>query len=348
MKKSNTRLGFKYRSGESNTLERDLKALRDSTFYAASRLTLNDPFEGRFDRNLIDNQFILFQKLLSTVMPAASASLDDVTQAANELLSFVDKSGIFSLSLNPLNELIWSHYGGSHQGFCVGYDLQKLVEFEPNLHYCIDVEYSDNAPVLKHNHLIGPTTPILTLQKILGVKSTPWRYEQEVRVVTTPPGLHEHDYRAVKKIYFGLRCPESTRLAVMEALAGRGVAYEQVENPNASYILNSIPIEDVYASAPQYKQNLAPIMEFAIDPEYLKPEQKKHQAYLYMAAEIVRREPYCIEIQLVDFSGSKSTPEHPIIFVQYLRGPNKIVNHYLSLPEIDSEYEKLKLSETQM
>lgn len=345
MKTSNTRLGYKYRSGEVNTLDRDLKALRDSTFYAASRLTLNDPFEGRFDRKSIDNQFILLQKFLSTVMPAASNSLDGVTQAANELLGFVDKSGIFSLSLNPLNELIWSHYGGSHQGFCVGYDLQKLVEFEPNLHYCVDVEYSDKAPVLKQNLLIGPTTPILLLQKILGVKSTPWRYEQEVRVVTTPPGLHEHDYRAVKKIYFGLRCPESTRLAVMEALAGRGVTYEQVESPGASYTLNSFPIEDVYASAPQYRKNLAPIMEFAIYPDYLKPEQKKHQDYLYKAAEIVRREPYCKEIKLVEFSGSKSTPKHPIIFVQYIRAPNKFVTHYLSLPEIDSEYEKLKLSE---
>ncbi|MDO9233595.1 MAG: DUF2971 domain-containing protein [Methylotenera sp.] len=348
MKKLPTRLAFKYRSGDQATLERDLKSLRDATFYAASRGTLNDPFEGRFDRDPIDSQFLLLKQLLSGIMPAATASLDGVAQAANEVLSFVDKSGIFSLSLNPLNELIWSHYGGSHQGFCVGYDLQKLVEFEPNLHYCIDVQYSDSAPILQHNQLIGATTPTATLQRILGVKSTPWRYEQEVRVVTTPPGLHEHDYRAVKKIYFGLRCHESTRLAVMEALAGRGVTYEQVESPDASYILRSIPIEDAYATAPQYKENLAPIMESAIYPDYLKPEQKKHQDYLYKAAEIVRREPYCMEIQLVEFSGSKSTPEQPIIFVQYLRAPNKWVNHYLSLPEIDNEYEKLKFSESQM
>lgn len=160
----------------------------------------------------------------------ASGSFDAVYEAANEILSFVDKSGVFSLSCNPLNELIWAHYGGSHRGFCVGYDLEKLVDFEPNLHYRLDVQYSDLAPSFQSDHLIGAATPTATLQKILGMKSAPWQYEQEVRIITTPPGHHEHDYRAVKKIYFGLRCPDSTRLAVMEVLAGRSVAYKQIES----------------------------------------------------------------------------------------------------------------------
>jgi hypothetical protein len=334
-------LAFKYRSGDPAHLARDLDSLRGATFYAALRGTLNDPFEGRFDRGSLDGQFSTFRKWVSALVPATSASLDEVSKAVNEVLSFVDKSGVFSLSLNPLNELIWAHYGGSHKGFCVGYDLQKLVDFEPTLHRCLGVQYRDTAPVLKHEQLIGATTPTALLQEILGVKSTPWRYEQEVRIISTPPGLHEHDYRAVKTVYFGLRCPESTRLAVMEALLGRGVTYEQVVSPGASYVLQSSPIEDAFASAPKYKQNHAPIAECAIEPDYLKTEFKRHQAYLYKAAEIVRREPYCNEIQLVEFSSSRSTPERPVIFVQYLRAPNKWINHYLTLQEIDKQYEEL-------
>lgn len=345
MNPSSSRLAFKYRSGDLHALDRDLRSLRDATFYAAPRETLNDPFEGRFDRTALDRQFSALRQLIRGVVPTASTSLDSVSQATNELLGFVDKSGVFSLSYNPLSELIWAHYGGSHRGFCVGYDLQKLVEFEPSLHYCIDVQYSDTAPILQPGNLVGAATPTDILQMLLGVKSTPWQYEQEVRVVTTPPGLHEHDYRALRKVYFGLRCPQQTRLAVMEALAGRGVTYEQIESPGTSYVLRSRGIEDAFASAPKYRQNLAPINEGAIYPDYLKPEQKQHQAYLYKAAEIVRREPYCKEIQLVDFSGSKSTPERPVIFVQYLRAPNKWFNHCLSLPEIDKQYEELGLAE---
>jgi hypothetical protein len=339
------RLAFKYRSGDSQTLARDLKSLSDATFYAAPRGSLNDPFEGRFDRSSFDSQLTVLKKLLSGLMPKASTSLNEVSKAANEILSFVDKSGIFSLSLNPLNELIWAHYGGSHQGFCIGYDVKRLVDFEPNLHYCIDVEYSSTAPVLQHEQFLNATTPHSTLQKILGVKSTPWCYEQEIRIVTTPPGLHEHDYRALRTVYFGLRCPEPTRLAVMEALAGRGVSYAQIESPGTSYALVWRPIEDAYATASKYKKNLAPIIEGAIYPDYLKPELKQHQAYLYKAAEIVRREPYCNEIQLVEFSSSKSTHQNPIVFVQYLRAPNKLVNHYLSLPDINAQYEALGIGD---
>jgi len=338
-------LAFKYRSGDSPTIERDLASLREATFYAAPRETLNDPFEGRFDRATLDNHLSALRQMVAGIAATATASLDAVSEAADAVLSFVDKSGIFSLSYNPLSELIWAHYGGSHRGFCVGYDLPKLMEFEPNLHYRIEVEYSDAAPTIAAAQLVSETTPIATLQKILGVKSIPWQYEQEVRIIATTPGQHEHDFRAVKAVYFGLRCPESTRLSVMESLAGRAVVYHQIESSGASYVLTSRPIPDACASTPKYKPNFAPINEGAIYPDYLKPEQKRYQAYLYRAAEIVRREPYCKEIQLVDFSGSKSTSDHPIIFVQYLRASNKWFNHYLSLAEIDKQYEELGLAE---
>lgn len=335
------RIAYKYLSGGADRLGRDLQTLHNACFYAAQRMTLNDPFEGRFDRTLLDRQLSTFRQRTEVFAPFAKQSLDAVCEAVNELLSFVDRYGVFSLSYNPLNELIWSHYGGSHHGFCVGYDLQKLVDFEPNLHYCLNVHYSDSAPQLQANALIGTSDSVDTLQKILAVKSTPWRYEQEVRILTTPPGLHEHDYRAVKKVYFGLRCPETTRLSVMAALAGRGVTYEQVFSPDTSYVLHSLPIPDVYALAPKYMPNLAPIVEGAIYPAGLKPEQRQLQGYLYKAAEIVRREPYCLEIQQVDFSSTKSKPGQPIIYVQYLRASNRWVNHYFNLQDIDKQYAEL-------
>jgi Protein of unknown function (DUF2971) len=337
------RQAFKYRSGDPGTLARDIESLHNATFYAAARHTLNDPFEGRFDRASLDQQFSLLEALVSRSSPTTLASLGDVSNAAEKVLEFVDTSGVFSLSYNPLQELIWAHYGGSHRGYCIGYDIQKLVEFEPNIHHFVDVQYSNTAPSLKPEDILGGNSPINVLRKMLGVKSNPWAYEEEVRVITVPVGPHEHDFRAVKTVYFGLRCPDTTKVAVMEALAGRGVTYEQVTSPPASYALKSVPIADQYASAPTFKENLAPIIDGAICPEYLKPEQKQYATYLVKAAEIVRREPYCKEIQLVEFSSSRSKPGEPVIFVQYLRAPNKWVNHYLALAEIDKEHAALRL-----
>lgn len=337
------RIAYKYRSGGSDTLKRDLQSLAEAKFYAGDRHALNDPFEGRFERASLDAQFIALKTLVSGVVPSASRSLIDVSRAVEEILAFVDKSGVFSLSYNPLQELIWAHYGGSHRGFCIGYETQTLVDFEPNVHQVLDVQYSNAAPSFASTDLLFASSPVSALRKMLGVKSKPWAYEEEVRVITQPPGLHDHDYRAVKSVHFGLRCPESTVLAVMETLAGRDVIYQQVISPKSSYALKSVLIPDMCASAPRYRANCAPINEGAISPDYLKPEQKKYAAYLSRAAEIVRREPYCQEVQLVDFSASESKPNKPVIFVQYLRSHNKWVNHYLTLPEIDKKYAALGL-----
>lgn len=338
------RLAYKYRSGDQSTLPRDLKSLVDAVFYAADRHSLNDPFEGRFDRRALNAQFTEVMRLVSSAVPNASGSLDDVSRAAEELLAFVDKSGVFSLSYNPLQELIWAHYGGSHHGFCIGYEPQKLVDFEPNVHQMLDVQYSDAAPTVGLTDMLSAGSAITILRKMLAVKSKPWSYEEEVRLITQPPGLHKHDFRAVNVIYFGLRCAESTRMAVMEALSGRGVTYQQVVSPQSSYALRSSTLPDQYGSAPRYKANCAPIGDDAISPDYLKPGQKQYAAYLSRAAEIVRREPYCQEIQLVYFSDARSTPSSPVILVQYLRAPNKWVNHYLTLPEIDKQYAALGLT----
>lgn len=337
------RLAFKYRSGDEATLARDLASLRDATFYAASRHMLNDPFEGRFDRASLDLQFDAVRGLFSVITPTASASFDAVSAAANEVLEFVDKSGVFSLSYNPLQELMWAHYGGSHYGFCIGYDLEKLVEFEPNVHHFFNVQYSNSVPVPRQSDLIFSESPLNILKKMLGMKSKPWAYEEEVRVISARPGLHEHDYRAVKAVYFGLRCPESTRSAVMEVLAGRSVTYEQVISPPSSYVLQTKKLPDLYDSTPKYKQNVAPISEGAIYPDYLKPELKQYADYLYKAAEIVRREPYCQEVINVDFSNFESKPGKPIIYAQYLRAPNKYVKKIFSLSEIDKQYNALPL-----
>jgi hypothetical protein len=129
----------------------------------------------------------------------------------------------------------------------------------------------------------------------------------------------------------------------METLAGRSISYIQVRSPEISYSLETEIIADAFADAPRYKQNIAPIALDAINTDYLKPEQKQHADYLLKAAEIVRREPYCQEIKLVNFSVPKSKAGHPMIFVQYQhqRSVNKWVNHYLTLPEINSQYQLL-------
>lgn len=339
------RIAFKYRSGDGVTLQRDLSSLRECQFYAGTREALNDPFEGRFDRAELDTQLAVIKSAAALLNAQLTGSLDEVSNSIDEVLAFVDKCGVFSMSYTPLNELIWAHYGGSHTGFCIGYDIELLKSFEPSQHICLDVTYGDCAPAVHAKDLLIEKTPGRVLQKILGSKSSPWRYEEEVRLVTTPPGLHEHDFRAVKEVYFGLRCPQRTRSAVMEALAGRGIAYKQVFSPDLSYLLSAIDVADEFASASPYRQRIAPIAEHAILTSHLKAPLKQHAHYLDKVAETVRRDPYCSMVETVDFSSSRSSPGNPVIYAQFQRAPSKWVTLYFTLPEVDSRYQALGLND---
>lgn len=335
------RLGFKYRSGDDSTILRDISAIRDSAFYAGPRHYLNDPFEGRFDRSNLDAQIDAIKLALTSFHGSAQISFDEVSKSANDLLAFVDKCGIFSLSRNPLNELIWSHYGGSHKGFCIGYDLEKLTHLEPNHFNCIDVAYDDREPLIQSADMFNQISHHKILQKILGTKSTPWRYEEEVRVITTPPGLHKHDFLAIREVYFGLRCPDETQIAVMQALAGRSVRYKQVVSPDSSYILLAEDRPDLSDNLPSKQLYLAPVSEDAIQTANLKSELRQYIRFLGMAAEIVRRDPDCPLVETVSFSSNRGTPMDPVIYVQYQRTPSKWITRYFTLKDINEQHNML-------
>ena len=52
----------------------------------------------------------------------------DVKKQYQELLEKFAQIGIYSLSNNVTNELLWAYYGGGHTGFAIEYDIDILKE----------------------------------------------------------------------------------------------------------------------------------------------------------------------------------------------------------------------------
>ena len=100
-------------------------------------------------------------------------------------------------------------------------------------------------------------------------------------------------------------------------------------------------MKDPHHSSAKYKYSIAPIADHAIAPEHANEKYKNYIEYLYKAAEIVRREPDCNEVEMVEFSTSKGDDENPVIFVQYKRKENRYINHYLSIQEIEEQYNEI-------
>lgn len=111
---------------------------------------------------------------------------------ANSLLKTV---GVVSLSKNPLNILMWSHYADYHKGFVIELRI-PVMGYMPDIMLSTDrllpfpVIYQENRPKID----IGNYTKESLLNEILLTKSTNWAYEEEERVIAEdrPPGIFKY------------------------------------------------------------------------------------------------------------------------------------------------------------
>jgi hypothetical protein len=326
---------YKYRgSNDKEIFERDLYSLENNYFWAPTKDELNDPCEGLFERKNVDNQFELIEKIFTK-----KELLTGVKDAFEKILDFSNTSGIYSLSTEPLDELLWAHYGNSHKGFCIEYSLNTLIDFSKMENHNIPVKYQNKPPKLNVTDIVNQNSPHRIISKLLGTKSKKWKYEKEIRIVTSQSGKHDYDFRAVTAIYFGLRISEEQEVEIMRRLAGRNIKYYKIVlNNNYKFLREEI--KNRFPHVEKYKYNIGTIAVHAISPELVHEKYKSLTDYLYKAAEIVRREPYCDLIEMVEFSFTKSTPDNPIIFVQYRR-EGQYKNHYFSISEIDKQYSKI-------
>ncbi len=82
---------------------------------------------------------------------------------------------VFCFSTTFQNPLMWGHYGNSHKGFCVGYDLNDILnipEYKGNLRFK-EITYADAIPPLSNEEIDSG--------EALYYKSSDWEKENEFR-----------------------------------------------------------------------------------------------------------------------------------------------------------------------
>lgn len=326
---------YKYRGGNQQIFERDLKSLADDCYWSAEIPTLNDPCEALINRNGYFESLNLLEKVIhSTISPDIDFQVIRIKMA--ELLEKALTVGVFSLSKNYDDELMWSHYGAAHHGFCIGYNMHFMERsLKKNFYNVLEVVYSKNPPEIKMMEQIMSRDLEMGMKQLLATKSLKWKNEEEIRIVTDKPGLHYYDYRAVRSIYFSLRISQEHKDQLMFALKGRGINYYQMQMASHAYRFHAMPVEDKYSSAPKYMYKIAPVMEGADDISGIQEHFKHHAAYINMAIEVARREPYCTEVIMAGFSFTCPI-DKPIVFVHCQRSDQDYGNFEYSLPELDN------------
>jgi hypothetical protein len=170
------------------------KILETSSIGFSCPKDLNDPFECTsfgFQKN-----------------PSYKNSISTVIDRYKKIFS--SNYAILSLTKKPLNSLMWSHYGDSHQGVVIGIDINDapLTDTETSIipaQYG-EVVYSSTKPKDAFEYSADELLDIMIesvsfesniyniLKRAFLYKSLEWAYEEEVRVVKNiyNPGFNHH------------------------------------------------------------------------------------------------------------------------------------------------------------
>lgn len=138
------------------------------------------------------------------------------------------------------NILMWSHYAGQHEGFCIEYSFQEdftnVTEKERTIRF---------KDIIYKNEKIDLTNDKMNTDICLRYKHCDWSYENEVRLIAYDINHKEDFYQIplkdskIKSIYFGYRCPQK-HIDTIKHILGENIQYYKMESDYTD-ILRLIP-----------------------------------------------------------------------------------------------------------
>jgi hypothetical protein len=138
--------------------------------------------------------------------------------------------GILSFTEDPLNIIMWAHYGEYNKGFVIGFDTDndffcEKEHFEMNYRNLRKVNYKSERPLIRDPYNVDE------LNETFFYKSIHWGYEKEWRVLRRLDDadeiiendnhkLHLFGFqpKIIKEIYFGLRSDLENRKKIIEII----------------------------------------------------------------------------------------------------------------------------------
>ncbi|WP_345886716.1 DUF2971 domain-containing protein [Shewanella algae] len=276
---------FKYRDFEKYTI----LSLLNKALWVPKPIQLNDPFDsqlriqandvskaefiesfGRFQvwyKNKTGNDinYDSFDDLFENDKPNSI-----LKEKANLVADYWDNKaetvGILSLSSNPSNTLMWSHYGDNHSGICIGYNPEKLFPKSPSMDrdWLREVTYKEESDITRNAYLLYAScgmwhsndAALYLFFEILCTKSKNWKYEEEWRYLLPENGgkIFNLNIDAISSITFGLKTSVETKSAVSHLLKyhGKMTHFYQIVRDHSSAKLSRTIMD---ANSPYWKKS---------------------------------------------------------------------------------------------
>ena len=256
---------YRFRSIDHERLERSSRIFTHNELYFASPTQLNDPWEAKphiVIGDLSDPDYKAKYKAWAFRVMMADRPKNDPRKVrewlerhtqeqaegyAQELRDKYQKSlegyRICSFSDNATHPLLWSHYSGSHTGFCLEFDASTDT-FGP----AMKVTYQNDYPSIDITEPDDDTN----LRMSMLTKAQFWAYEGEYRLVSMEPNepgalpVKEHFFlfptHLLTGVIFGCQMPQADRDLIMQWSKDRAgeIQYRSMIKSATSFALEVI------------------------------------------------------------------------------------------------------------
>ena len=135
----------------------------------------------------------------------------------NQLMDLREQMGVFCMTQDEANIVMWSHYASRHTGFCIGFrtDLSPFSRVRP-------VDYDAGGPASINVLALWDRWDELTARAARGLltKAADWSYEHEWRIVDSPlsggVGTREYQPEALADVILGCRVGTDDKRRIIE------------------------------------------------------------------------------------------------------------------------------------
>ena len=236
---------YKYRHLDGEHRDWTKRIITDAEVYFATAKSFNDPWDSRlrlrvgsdrqkqaekFDSVLRRRRQHLSEEQRRTAVERMLLGAEDPQQIANferRLQDRIYTLGIYSLSEDPSNILLWGHYANSHMGVCLGFS-GRCPFFQRAIRVSYQDEYAQRDPFSNLS------------EKLLTTKARDWQYERERRIVD-PKGSGGRTYpqEALRLVILGCRLPKEDKESVTSWIhqCDHSIDLVQAEPSNAAFRL---------------------------------------------------------------------------------------------------------------
>lgn len=199
-------------------------------------------------------------RLLKEFQNKHGLSFSDPENMFDQLKKSIKEVGIFSLSSEIDNQLLWAHYADESRGIAIGFGVTSDSRLSNSKH-CLKVEYSNDISEKRDigfnqqvDFYLDPQKRNFSsdikisfsdpfFQRIISTKPKAWSYENEWRYVEETSGLFSLP-APICEVVFGLRAKKETveKYKKLAIDSNNNIQFFQMKKSPSKNILEKYPI----------------------------------------------------------------------------------------------------------